>query len=93
MGVLQASINVLDFKMSMTEAVSAARFSATSNSIDLSNRVPYSVENDLKAIGYETIRSPYTFGFAAVHGVRIEEDNLDGAADPGHDGNAILLNL
>ena len=93
MGVLQASINVLDFKMSMTEAVSAARFSATSNSIDLSNRVPYSVENELKAIGYETIRSPYTFGFAAVHGVRIEADHLDGAADPGHDGNAILLNL
>lgn len=93
MGVLQASLNVLDFDMTMTEAVSAARFSATSNAIDLSNRIPYAVERDLNAQGYETIRSPYTYGFAAVHGVRIDDRQLDGGADPGHDGTALLVNL
>lgn len=93
MGVLQASLNVLDFDMTMTEAVSSARFSATSNAIDLSNRIPYAVERDLNAQGYETIRSPYTYGFAAVHGVRIDDGHLDGGADPGHDGTALLVNL
>uniref|UniRef100_UPI001952C134 gamma-glutamyltransferase n=1 Tax=Stenotrophomonas maltophilia TaxID=40324 RepID=UPI001952C134 len=34
MGVLQVSLNVLDFGMSMLEAVSAPRFSATSDVID-----------------------------------------------------------
>ncbi|MBV9750162.1 MAG: gamma-glutamyltransferase, partial [Acetobacteraceae bacterium] len=49
MGVLQAILNVLDFGMSMTEAVSAPRFSATSNAIDVSNRIPRQVTRDLKA--------------------------------------------
>lgn len=89
MGVLQACLNVIDFGMSMTEAVSAARFSATSDAIDLSNRIPYRTERELRALGYETIRSPLTFGFAAVHGIRIDGDRLDGGADPGHDGTAM----
>ena len=29
------------------------------------------------------------FGFAAVHGIRIDGDRLDGGADPGHDGIAL----
>ena len=37
------------------------------------------------------IRSPYTFGFAAVHGIRVDGDRLDGGADPGHDGIAIAV--
>lgn len=89
MGVLQAVLNVLDHGMTMTEAVSAARFSATSNAIDVSNRIPYRVTRGLEAKGYEIVRSPYTFGFAAVHGIRIDGDRLDGGADPGHDGVAI----
>ncbi|TIP78805.1 MAG: gamma-glutamyltransferase, partial [Mesorhizobium sp.] len=39
MGVLQAILNVLDFDMSMIEAVSSPRFSATSNAIDVTNRI------------------------------------------------------
>ena len=35
------------------------------------------------------VRSPYTFGFAAVHAIRVHEDGLDGGADPGHDGVVI----
>jgi gamma-glutamyltranspeptidase/glutathione hydrolase len=91
MGVLQAILNVLDFGMTMTEAVSAARFSATSDAIDVSNRILHRTTRALEAEGYEVIRSPQTFGFAAVHGIRIADGQLDGGADPGHDGIAILL--
>jgi len=35
------------------------------------------------------VRSPYGFGFAAVHAIRIHDDGLDGGADPGHDGVVI----
>jgi gamma-glutamyltranspeptidase / glutathione hydrolase len=93
MGVLQASLNVLDFGMAMTEAVSAPRFSATSPAIDVSNRIPYAVTEALERDGYEVIRSPYGFGFAAIHGVRIAAGTLDGGADPGHDGMALAVRL
>ncbi len=91
MGVLQAVLNVLDFGMTMTEAVSAPRFSATSDAIDVSNRIVHGTTRQLEADGYEVIRSPHTFGFAAVHGIRIEGDTLDGGADPGHDGIALVV--
>jgi gamma-glutamyltranspeptidase/glutathione hydrolase len=86
MGVLQVLLNALDFDMTMVEAVSAARFSATSNAIDVSNRIPRGVERELQAMGYEVVRSPNTHGFAAVHAIRVHPDGLDGGADPGHDG-------
>jgi gamma-glutamyltranspeptidase / glutathione hydrolase len=91
MGVLQAILNVLDFGMTMTEAVSAPRFSATSNAIDVCNRIPHAVSRALEAQGYEVIRSPYGFRFAAVHGIKVDGDRLDGGADPGHDGIAIAV--
>ncbi|NKC15623.1 MAG: gamma-glutamyltransferase [Gammaproteobacteria bacterium] len=90
MGVAQVIINVLDHQMSMTEAVSAPRFSSTSDIIDLTNRIPRYVQQALEEHGYQVVRSPYTFGIAAVHGIRVMPDGrLDGAADPGHDGVAI----
>lgn len=92
MGVLQAVLNVIDFGMTMTEAVSAPRFSATSDAIDVLNRVPFSTSRALERMGYEIIRSPQTFGIASVHGIRIGADGtLDGGADPGHDGVALAV--
>jgi len=91
LNVVQATLNVLDFNMTMTEAVSAARFSSTSNAIDISNRIPRRIESELSNLGYEVIRSPRGFGFAAVHGIRISNGNLDGGADPGHDGMAMAV--
>jgi gamma-glutamyltranspeptidase/glutathione hydrolase len=84
-------LNALDFDMTMVEAVSAPRFSATSDTIDVSNRIQFRVEKELQAMGYPVVRSPYGFGFAAVHGIRIHADGLDGAADPGHDGVVIAV--
>jgi gamma-glutamyltranspeptidase/glutathione hydrolase len=86
MGVLQVLLNAIDFDMTMVEAVSAARFSATSDMIDVSNRIPWAVQRELEREGYEVVRSPKTFGFAAVHAIRVHPDGLDGGADPGHDG-------
>jgi gamma-glutamyltranspeptidase/glutathione hydrolase len=89
MSVLQVLLNAIDFGMSMTEAVSAARFSATSNPIDLSNRISRRAELQVQARGYETVRLPLGFAFGAVHAIRITPQGLDGGADPGRDGVAM----
>jgi gamma-glutamyltranspeptidase/glutathione hydrolase len=91
MGVLQVLLNALDFDMTMVEAVSAPRFSATSNMIDVSNRIPWGVERELGDLGYEVVRSPQTYGFASVHAIRVHPDGLDGGADPGHDGTVMAV--
>jgi gamma-glutamyltranspeptidase/glutathione hydrolase len=89
MGVLQVSLNVLDFEMSMLEAVSMPRFSATSDVIDLSNRIPRSVEGELNRLGYQTVRSPLSHTFAWVHGIKITAEGMEGGADPATDGMAL----
>ena len=93
MGVLHALLNMIDFNMPVLDAVSAPRFSATSNAIDISNRIPdYSVA-PLRDAGYEVIRSPLSFGFAAVHAITNGPSGLQGAADPGQDGMALGLRV
>jgi gamma-glutamyltranspeptidase/glutathione hydrolase len=89
MGVLQAILNVIDFGMDMERAVSAPRFSSTSDAIDIMNRIPDYVVDPLRAEGIEVVRSALTFGIAAVHGICIEGGRMDGGADPGHDGVAL----
>jgi len=89
MGVLQTLLNVIDFKMSICEAVSAPRFSATSNLIDVTNRIPEYTLEPLRAAGYETVRSPLSFGIAGVHAIEVVGGVLRGAADPGLDGIAL----
>lgn len=89
MGVLQSILNIVDFGMPIVEAVSAPRFSATSNLIDICNRIPeYSVE-PLRELGYRVVRSPQSFEFARVHGIEQVDGVLRGGADPGSDGVAL----
>ena len=88
MGVTQALVNVIDHDMTMLEAVTAPRVSGTSNAIDVSNGIPWTVSDALAREGYEVIRSPYTQDFARVHGIRVRGGVLDGGADPGADGVA-----
>lgn len=88
MGVLQAILNVVDRGMTMQEAVSAARFSSTSNAIDICNRVPRAVARQLEQRGYEVIRNPYNYTIGWVHAVRLSDGRLEGGADPGRDGVA-----
>ncbi|BFO56170.1 gamma-glutamyltransferase [Acidovorax sacchari] len=89
MGVLQVLLNMIDHGMGMQEAVSAPRFSSTSNSIDVCNRIPRHVTRALQADGCEVFRNPYNYTIGWVHGVQIGEDGrLHGGADPGRDGVA-----
>ncbi|MBR9837208.1 MAG: gamma-glutamyltransferase [Rhodobacteraceae bacterium] len=89
MGVLQAMLNVLDFGASMSDAVSWPRFSATSNLIDVTNRIPWSVTRALEEQGYGVVRSPQSYGIAWVHGIRMTESGPEGGADPATDGMAL----
>ena len=92
MGVTQAILNVLDHGMTMQEAVSAPRFSSTSNAIDVMNRIPRYTTDALEIDGYEVIRSPLSYGIAAVHGIHFTPDGrLEGGADPGQDGVALTV--
>lgn len=90
MGNLQVMLNVLDFGMNAQEAISAPRFAATSDTIELSNRILRRTEQALQSQGYATRRYPESFGFAWVHAIRIGDDGrLDGGADPATDGMAM----
>lgn len=91
MGVLQSILNVMDFDMSMLEAVSAPRITVNSNTIDVSNRIPHFVTEELERRGYPVARSPFSYVFAGVHGIRIQDGKLDGGADPGRDGMALAV--
>jgi gamma-glutamyltranspeptidase / glutathione hydrolase len=86
--ILQVILNVLDWGMSVQEAVAAPRFSATSDAIDISNRIPRRTQKGLEAMGYEVRRSPLTFPFAAPHGITCWDGELEGGADPQRDGYA-----
>jgi gamma-glutamyltranspeptidase/glutathione hydrolase len=86
-GVLQVVLNVLDWGMGIQEAIMAARVVATSDMIDVSNRIPTRTERALNGMGYETRRSHYTYAFAGVHGITMwPEEGLQGGADPQRDG-------
>jgi gamma-glutamyltranspeptidase / glutathione hydrolase len=84
-------LNTLDFGMSITDAVAVARFSATSDVIDVSNRVPRAVARELTQDGYEVARSYLSYAFAAVHAIKIDGGLWTGGADPGHDGMALAV--
>jgi len=84
-----AILNVVDFGMDMQQAVSAPRFSSTSNAVDVSNRIPRWVTRELaERHGYEVVRNPFGYTIAWVHAIRMADGRLEGGADPGRDGVA-----
>ena len=91
MGVMQAILNVIDFGMSMSDAVAVPRFSATSDVIGVSNRIPRFVTAALEDQGYAVARSPQSYAFARVHGIRIADGRWTGGADPAADGMALAV--
>ena len=88
MGNLQTILNVIDFGMDAQQAVSAPRFTATSDTIELTNRILRATERDLQAKGYPTRRLPYSYFMPTVHAIRIQNGAFDGGADPSGDGMA-----
>jgi gamma-glutamyltranspeptidase/glutathione hydrolase len=87
--VMQGIVNVVDFEMSMLEAVVAPRISVTSDIIDVSNRIPRFVTAEVEAMGYRVARSYQSYAFAGLHGIRIEGGSWHGGADPQRDGMAL----
>ena len=90
MGVLQGILNVLDFGMDAQQAVSAPRICTTSDTIDITNRIPRYVEAGLVEKGYKVRRSAMSYFFAGVHAISLDlNGNWVGGADPGRDGMAM----
>lgn len=87
----QGLMNVIDFGMSMSDAVAAPRIVAVSNVIDVSNRVPHYVTDEIETQGYKVKRSSQSYAFAALHGLRVDGARLEGGADPQRDGMALLV--
>lgn len=89
--IAQALSNVVDFGMSMADAVAAPRIVCLSDTIDVSNRVQRGVTDELQAMGYAVARSYQSFAFGAPHGVKAEGAGWSGGADPQRDGMAIAV--
>lgn len=88
MGVLHVLLNVIDHGMEIQQAVSAPRFSSTSNAIDVCNRIPRYTTKVLEEQGYRIGRNPFNYTIGWVHAVQVTPEGLRGGADPGRDGVA-----
>ncbi|MEO0359958.1 MAG: gamma-glutamyltransferase, partial [Pseudomonadota bacterium] len=93
MGNLQAILNVIDFGMTAQEAVHAARFTTTSDTIEVTNRILRRTERELQALGYPTMRHAMSYMMPTVHAIRIKDGRLDGGADPSGDGMAASVKV
>ncbi len=90
-GVLQVILNVVDFAMPIDQAIREPRFSATSDVIDVSPRIPRYVYAPLETSGYEFRRSPYSYDFASVHAIQVKDGQVSGAADIPYGGGMALV--
>ena len=93
MGVLQSILNFVDFGMTPQEAVLAPRFSATSDTILVTARIPRYNYRELEAQGYRFLRSPYSYQIASVHAIGFDANGEpSGGADiPYGDGMALRI--
>ncbi len=66
--------------------MAAPRFCATSDVIDVVNRIPRFVTAELEARGYQVRRG---YHFAGVHAIGFKDGKWQGGADPGRDGMAL----
>lgn len=89
--VAQCIMNVIDFGMPILDAVAAPRIVGVSNKIDICNRIRRSVEAELRQEGYDVVRSPQTYAFAALHAIEVRDGMSFGAADPQRDGMALSV--
>ena len=89
--VAQGIMNIIDFGMDIQEAVAAPRIVGVSNSIDICNRIRRSVSRSLENDGYDVVRSPQAYAFAALHGIRVAQGRSAGAADPQRDGMSLSV--
>ena len=91
MGVLQVILNMLDFRYVARGSHGSAAFLLHQQCTR--HHQPHSELHDRaasEAEGYQVVRSPLTFAFAAPHAIKIDPDGtLSGGGDPSHDGVAL----
>lgn len=90
---LQVILNVLDFGMSITEAVHAPRIDCQLNTIRCHARIPEFVCDEVRK-KHPVVRLPRSHGgFALVEAIQIDPETgaLSGAADTGTDGMALVV--
>ncbi len=91
--VLQVILNVLDFRMSITDAVHAARFDCQGDQIKCQARIPEYICAEVRQL-HPIARLPRSHGgLALVHAIAVDEQTgrLSGAADTGADGMPLLV--
>ena len=94
-GVLQVIVNMIDFRMTPVEAVSAPRVHCEGDQVDLEARVYFALNDGLKARGHKVVKSGLSYDhlFSTVHLASLDPTTgrLNGAADPrGRGGLAIV---
>jgi gamma-glutamyltranspeptidase/glutathione hydrolase len=77
--------------MSVGDAISAPRISATSDVIDVGARIPTYTCEALAEMGYKTARSTQSFTVARVHAIMIDGGKVTGGADPAGGGMALTV--
>ena len=93
-GNLQTILNVIDHKMSATEAISAPRFDSQSGVIETQGRIPLSILEQVRAKGHPIRRTFSAYGgVALVHGILVNSEKgiLEGGADPAGSGMALYV--
>ena len=92
--VLQAIINIVDFGMSATEAVSAPRFHSEGSPLFCESRVPRSTVQSLRESGIEVDQSLHayhsTFGRVQCIVKNDTDGKFTGASDPRGDGGSAV---
>jgi gamma-glutamyltranspeptidase/glutathione hydrolase len=92
-GVLQVILNVLDFGMSVSEAVLAPRFDCQGERIVVQNRIPEYVCEQVRQ-RHPVVRLPQSHGMIGlVQAIQIDaaSGRLRGCADTGSSGMALLV--
>ena len=92
-GVLTVILNHLDFGMSISDSVLSPRFDSQGGPITCQARIPAGECAEVRK-KHEILRLPQSHGgFGLVHAIQIDSKNkkLNGAADTGADGMALLV--
>jgi len=85
-------VNIIDFGMTVTEAIDAPRFHPVREHLVLENRFPPEVLDSLSAMGYVLhLTGPLDVYFGGAHAILVDraDGSLHGGADPRRDGKAM----
>jgi len=89
--VLQTILNFIDFDMNISDAIAAPRVDCQGNNIVCHGRIPEYICAEVRKY-HPIVRLPQSYGeMALVHGVAMRNGVLQGGADPGCSGVALVV--